>query len=57
MTWDSVQQFIRIGMQMLAGGLVSKGYITEDIATQLVGGVISLAGVAWWLFWNKNRAE
>jgi len=57
MTWDSVQQFIRIGMQMVAGMLVSQGYLTEDIAAQFAGGVVSLAGVIWWYYWNRMRVE
>lgn len=56
MTWDSLQQLLRISIQMLAGALVTKGYLNEDMATQLVGGVMSLAGVAWWVYWNNKRA-
>ena len=55
MTWDSLQQLLRISIQMLAGALVTKGYLNEDMATQLVGGVMSLAGVAWWVYWNNKR--
>lgn len=55
MNWDNVQQLIRIIAQIGAGALVSKGVITEDIATQLTGGILSLASVAWWIFWNNKR--
>ena len=57
MTWDSLQQLIRIVAQLGAGALVSRGFITEDIATQLTGGIMSLAMVAWWMFWNKDRPD
>ena len=57
MNWDSVQQFIRIGMQMFAGALVSKGYLTEDMGVQLSGGLMSLFAVVWWFYWNNARAE
>lgn len=56
MKWDSVQQFIRIGMQMVAGSLVTQGYLTEDVGMQLSAGVVSIAGVVWWYYWNKIRA-
>lgn len=55
MTWDSVQQLIRIVMQIIAGALISKGVMTDAIATQLTGAIMSLAGVAWWFVWEKNK--
>ena len=57
MKWDSVQQLIRIVIQIAAGALVSRGFITEDLATQLTGGVMSLATVVWWMFWESGRPE
>lgn len=54
MTWDTVQQFIRIIMQVLAGMLVSRGYITQDMAVTLTGAVLSLGGIAWWVFWQRS---
>jgi len=57
MSWDSVQQFIRIGMQMIAGAFVTQGDLTEEISMQLSAGVVSLAGVIWWYYWNKMRVE
>jgi len=55
MNWDTVQQFIRIIMQVLAGMLVSRGYITAEMGVTLSGAVLSLAGIAWWVFWDKKR--
>lgn len=57
MTWDSIQQLIRIVAQMGGAALVSRGLITEEISTQLSGGVLALASVAWWIFWNKGRPD
>lgn len=56
MNWDTIQQFVRIIMQVLAGMLVSRGYITADMAVTLSGAVISLAGIGWWVFWDRKRA-
>ena len=54
-TWDMIQQLVRILMQFVGGTLVAKGVITEEIAAQLSGAVLSLASVAWWLLWNRSR--
>lgn len=57
MDWNSVQQILRIVMQVVAGMLMSKGVLNEEMATALTGGVMSLAGVAWWAYWNKQAAK
>ncbi len=56
MNWDTVQQFVRIIMQVLAGMLVSKGIITAEMGVSLSGAVLSLAGIAWWVLWDRKRA-
>ena len=56
MNWDSAQQLLRILLQVGAGALVSKGILTEEMAATATGAVLSLAGVAWWAYWNRKRA-
>ena len=56
MKWDTVQQFVRMGLQAGAGALVAKGYINESAAEALVGGALSLSSVAWWMVWERKRA-
>ena len=56
MNWDNIQQLVRILAQLGAGVLLQRGIITEDIATQLIGGAVSIASVAWWLLWNSKRS-
>ena len=56
MTWDSVQQLIRIMAQFAAGFLVNWGLITSDMSTALVGAIVSVGGILWWVFWDRNRA-
>lgn len=56
MNWDTIQQIIRIAMQFIAGVLVSLGYLNQEMAAQLSGAVLSLAGVAWWTIWNRTPA-
>lgn len=52
---DMVQQLVRIIMQFVGGTLVARGVLTEEVAAQLAGAVLSLSGVAWWLIWNRKR--
>lgn len=55
MNWDTVQQFIRIVMQVVAGMLVSRGIITAEMGVTLTGAIVSLGGIAWWVFWDRKR--
>lgn len=55
MNWDTIQQLVRIVMQVLAGFLISKGYITQEMGVTLTGAIVSLGGVAWWALWQRNR--
>lgn len=55
MNWDTAQQLFRILLQAAAGALVSKGILTEEMAATASGAVLSLAGVAWWVLWNRKR--
>lgn len=56
MNWDTIQQLVRIIMQVVAGFLAGKGYITDEMGTTLTGAIVSLGGVAWWAFWQRHRA-
>lgn len=53
--WDTIQQLVRILMQVLAGALVSKGIITEEMGVTLTGAIVSLGSVAWWAIWQRHR--
>jgi len=55
MQWDIIQQVIRMGLQLAAGILVTKGYVNESGAEQLIGGLMSISSVAWWAVWNRKR--
>lgn len=57
LTWDSMQQLVRILAQFVGGYLVSQGLITEGMMSEFVGGILSLGGIAWWIFWNGSRAD
>jgi len=57
MTWDTVQQVLRIALNALGGILIGKGYLTEAMSTTLVGALLSLGSVAWWFFWDRKRTS
>lgn len=57
MDWNTVQQLLRILLQFGSGVLISKGVLTEEMAVTLTGGIISVASVLWWLFWNKKAVK
>lgn len=57
MTWDTVQQVVRIVLNAVGGILIGKGYLSEEMSTTLTGGLLSLGSVAWWFFWDRHRAS
>jgi hypothetical protein len=55
MNWDTLQQLVRIIMQVVAGMLVSKGVLTEEMGVTLTGAIVSLGSVLWWVLWQRTR--
>lgn len=53
--WDSIQQIVRIVMQVLAGFLVGQGVITESMTETVIGAGVSVAALVWWIFWERHR--
>lgn len=53
--WDSIQQVVRIVMQVLAGFLVGQGVITESMTETVIGAGVSVAALVWWIFWERHR--
>jgi hypothetical protein len=57
MTWDSIQQVLRILFNAAGGVLIGKGYLTEETSTTLIGALLSLGSVGWWFVWERNRTS
>lgn len=55
MNWDTVQQAVRIILGWLGAYLVSKGLVNAENAATLTGGLLMVAQVGWWMFWNRKR--
>lgn len=53
--WDSIQQLIRIVLQLAAGYLVGQGVIAGELVETFIGGGMSLAAIAWWVIWERKR--
>lgn len=55
MTWDTVQQFVRIVVGWFAAFLVAKGYADSANAEILTGALMGVAQFGWWFIWNVAR--
>lgn len=56
MTWDTIAPFLRHALQFGSGLLVARGVLDSANAEILVGGVVSIASVAWWYFGRARTA-
>ena len=50
----NVASLIRHGLSAAGGFLVAKGMVTLDQVNEIAGAVITLAGIGWSVFKNKN---
>jgi hypothetical protein len=55
MNWESLQQVLRIILNAVGAFLVGKGYINEEMSVTLVGGLLSIGSVLWWVLWESKR--
>lgn len=57
MTWDTLQQFVRSGVQLVSGYLIGSGLINEEGGELVMGVALSVAAFGWWLYWWVNGEE
>lgn len=57
MNWDTIQQIVRIILQIVAGSLIASGVIRAEDAPMFIGGLTSIAAFAWWWFWDRKRPD
>lgn len=55
MTWDRIQQLIRIVAYMAGSGLFGSEVASGDLFTAAIGGIVSVGAFAWWWFWERKR--
>lgn len=53
---DTVLPIVRHGGQLLAGYLIGKGYIDESMTETLIGAMVSIVTLAWYLIQKKKKA-
>ncbi len=53
---DSIKSVIRHGLSFGGGFLVAKGVISADQVNELIGAVITIAGIIWSVRKNKQSA-
>ena len=55
-TKEQIFGIIRHALTVIGGALVAKGYIGEEISEEIIGIVISVAGIVW-SYAAKRKAE
>lgn len=55
MTWDTVQQLLRIVLYTLGAFLFGDATASGELYQGLIGGVISAGAFLWWWFWNLKQ--
>lgn len=55
MSWDSVQQVVRIILYALGGYFFGEGVTDSSWFQQAVGGVLAVGSFAWWMIWDRSR--
>ena len=57
MTWDTMQQFVRIILGWFGAYLLSNGVSDAAMVETLTGGLLMVTQFVWWWFWNRVRAS
>jgi len=55
LTKEQILGIVRHGLTFIGGILIAKGLIDESTATEIIGGIITLAGTIWSII-EKNKA-
>jgi len=51
-----IQGLLRHGLTMLGGVLIAKGLATDGQVNEIIGAVVTVAGIIWSLIDKKTRA-
>lgn len=55
MTWDSIQQVLRIVLYALGGYFFGDAITQGAMFQAAVGGFLSVGAFVWWAVWNGKR--
>jgi hypothetical protein len=54
---DYVLGIVRHFLTTAAGGLIAQGYVNNDQASAIIGGIVALIGVAWSLLQKYEQGK
>jgi hypothetical protein len=57
MTWDSIQQVLRIALYSGGGYLFGDAIATGDLYQTAVSGALSVGAFVWWMVWNSGDSD
>jgi hypothetical protein len=55
LTKEQILGIVRHGLTFIGGILITKGLIDESTATEIIGGIITLAGTIWSIIEKNNK--
>jgi len=57
MTWDQLQQVIRILLYAAGGYFLNDTITSGELFQGAVAGVLSIGSFVWWYAWERNRTS
>ncbi len=55
MTWDSIQQIVRILLYSAGSYLFGQAVADGALFQAALAGILPVGAFFWWLFWDRNR--
>lgn len=55
MTWDTVQQLVRIILYSLGAFFFGDATANGELYQGLIGGALNVGAFLWWFFWERAR--
>jgi hypothetical protein len=55
MTWDTIQQLIRIVLYSIGAFLLGDAVAAGDQFQGLIGGIVNVGAFAWWWFLGRHQ--
>jgi membrane protein DedA with SNARE-associated domain len=56
MTWDSIQQLVRIVLYAIGGYLFGESVADGELYQGVISGVLGIGAFVWWWVWNRDRS-
>lgn len=56
MTWDTLQQFIRIAMYSAGSYFFGEAVADGELYQAAIAGAVAIGAFVWWAVWERRRA-